>query len=366
MTRELALRLSRDGLIERWQIENAMQAQLIYEGSLLSNLLRLGYVHEPAILNYLGALYGLPLVRPEKLGEVSAKILDLVPRDVIARLRFLPLGLQGDTLVIAVHDPLDEARQAALAAIMGLKIKQVLAPEAALLAAILRHVAMRLPSQITSDRALIAFPDPRETDEAAEEAPSAPRAAAPVPTPMVAPPPGATGVPVMTPVFAAPRPVSLLESLIAEADTRDAIIQAACTWLGRWYRGAAFLTVKRAQAEGFFALGDDAHLAPFKALTFSLTVEHALSLATASGEVRRVPEGASDDALARIAQALGADASSETIVVPLAVKGKTVGLLVGLSPAEEAAPLADADLAAATAALSSSLEALILARKIGI
>lgn len=372
MSRELALRLARDGLIERWQIENALQAQLIYEGSLLSNMLRLGYLEEGNALNYLGRQNQLPLVREERLMEISTRIIDMAPRDLIAAYRFLPLGMQSEMLVVAVNAPLAPDVATFISDFLGVKLKQVLTYEHLLLAGILRHFAMRLPSLNKRDKPMIDFGDPRmQGDETSESQKIAAFSSAPsisllnstLPGVVVDAPPGSTNVPVED-----ERPhenLKTLEAALLQADSRDEIIQAACAWLAGYGVAAAFLTAKRNRLEGFHAAGDEERLAAIKAFAWPFgETEDELAAIVQNGNVLALPDTSQKPWVTALAAVLGQSAGVAACVVPLSLKGKTVGLLLGVG--ERCSLLSAAALGQAKSLLATSLETLILSRKIGV
>ena len=373
MSRELALRLARDGLVERWQIENALQAQLIYEGTLLSNLLRLGYLEEGKVLNYLGKQNQIPLVREERLAEISTRIIDMVPRDLVASYRFLPLGMQSEMLVVAVNAPLAPEVGAFISDFLSVKIKQVLAYEHLLLSAILRHFAMRLPSLIKRDRPMIDFSDPRQAGDdltadsqnlaVFSSSPSISLLNSTLPGTMAGPPPGSTSVPMEE-----ERPdgsLKILEAALTQADSRDEIIQAGCAWLTGYGVTAAFLTLKKSRLEGFHMAADEPRLAALKAFAWELEgAEDDLSGAVRNGEARVLATPTPKPWAEALAAALGHGETAACCVIPLVLKTKTLGLWVGYGP--RSAALSVTTLGSAKNLLSAALETLILSQKIGV
>lgn len=114
-------------------------------------LLARGLVGEEDLLNLLHAEYGLPVVRATDLDGVAEADVALVPPSLARRHLLLPLRRQGSRLVVAMADPTDFAALQEIRFLTGLEVETVLAPAAALAAAIERHHETRAPYEQVLD-----------------------------------------------------------------------------------------------------------------------------------------------------------------------------------------------------------------------
>lgn len=101
--------LIRRGVLSRAQLEDALVAQGSSLLPLGSTLIRLGYVSEEDVARGLAEQFGLPAVCLTK-STLSTEVLGVVPRDVAARHRILPLAFSGsNALNLGVAQPADQA-----------------------------------------------------------------------------------------------------------------------------------------------------------------------------------------------------------------------------------------------------------------
>ncbi|RJO63060.1 MAG: hypothetical protein C4523_21530 [Myxococcales bacterium] len=159
MSKTLALMLAEERLIARWQIEAALQSQLIHEGSLGVNLVRLGYIDEERLRRFQARFTGTPLLKDGFLDGVPDAVTDRLPPDLVFQWRVMPVAVKDGKLVVASSEPLQEQVLHDIALFVGQDVQSVLASERALLDAVLRHYAMRLPS-LLFDSPAAAGPEP--------------------------------------------------------------------------------------------------------------------------------------------------------------------------------------------------------------
>jgi type IV pilus assembly protein PilB len=140
-------------------------------------IVRLGYLSEDRLLEFLTHIYSVEAVNP--LGvEVPAGVLKLVPADVAAKYNVVPVYKHGRTLALAMSDPTDMHAIDDLKFITGLEIQPMVATESSLIAAIeafyeedddLEDMVKGL-----GDEDLELLDDQPEEDEGLEEAEQAP------------------------------------------------------------------------------------------------------------------------------------------------------------------------------------------------
>ncbi len=98
--------LRKQGYITAKQLDEALQYQKKHGGRLGSILVRLGYIEEDTILNFLSRIHHFPAVDISK-NPPDPKVLELVPYELAKRYMAFPLKLDGDTLHITMAEPTD-------------------------------------------------------------------------------------------------------------------------------------------------------------------------------------------------------------------------------------------------------------------
>lgn len=111
MTRRVITKQLGELLIERKmitpaQLEEALRLQL-EEGGLLGQILvRLGYTSEEMVAQVLTVQYGFPYL-PLKHYTIDGDFLSIIPENVARQYCLVPVERFGDTLAVAMADPLN-------------------------------------------------------------------------------------------------------------------------------------------------------------------------------------------------------------------------------------------------------------------
>jgi type IV pilus assembly protein PilB len=129
------------GLVSALQVRAALQEQRAQKLRLGSALVQLGFLPEAKLAVYLSRLTHLPCVNPEAV-DVPDDVIGLVPTDVALEHCVYPLRVQGDTLHVAVADPLDDDLRDRLARSTGLNVTQLVSPDVRIKNAIRRRYAV--------------------------------------------------------------------------------------------------------------------------------------------------------------------------------------------------------------------------------
>ena len=104
MAQKLGNFLVREGLITSEQLENALQEQKANGGMLGSNLVKMGYIEEAELMEFLSKQFGVPSTDPSKL-DVDLDVIEMIPGNIVQKYRIIPISLEGQTLTIAMVDP---------------------------------------------------------------------------------------------------------------------------------------------------------------------------------------------------------------------------------------------------------------------
>ncbi|MGA1846905.1 type IV-A pilus assembly ATPase PilB [Deferribacter abyssi] len=133
-----ALLLS-ENLITQEQLEKALEIQKKEGGRLGSILIKLGYVDEKKIADFLSKQYGVPFVDLKDV-HIDNKILSLIPQDLMHKFLVIPIDREGQTLKVAIADPSNVYALEELRFLTGFNIKPYVAVESAIREFLEKHV----------------------------------------------------------------------------------------------------------------------------------------------------------------------------------------------------------------------------------
>lgn len=117
------------GLLTSDQLEQALELQRKQGGKLGQILVQLGFVAEEVLLGFLGKQYGVNYVNLAEYGEISEKVVRMVPEHVIRHQMIVPIACAGNLLIVAMANPLDIFATDDLRLMTGKDIQVVIASE---------------------------------------------------------------------------------------------------------------------------------------------------------------------------------------------------------------------------------------------
>ena len=106
-TRRFGELLIERGAITAEQLQQAMRGRSDPRERLGQTLVRLGFLDERAVVELLGQQFALPVVSAEHLSKADPQTVRLIPEHLARQSGMLALRKSGDTLEVAVADPLD-------------------------------------------------------------------------------------------------------------------------------------------------------------------------------------------------------------------------------------------------------------------
>jgi Type II secretion system (T2SS), protein E, N-terminal domain len=121
--------LVRDGRILPVQLQHAIAHQARSGGRLGSILVELGYLDAETLTVYLGLGLGMPIATGATLERCKRSAVRLLTPQQAARYRCVPIVIQGQTLILAIADPLDMPTLDALHNVTGYRVLPRVAPE---------------------------------------------------------------------------------------------------------------------------------------------------------------------------------------------------------------------------------------------
>src|SRR5512132_4439348 len=104
MSQRLGDLLVKEKVITPEQLEQAMKVQKDTACRLGSALVRLGFLSEEDVTNFLSRQYGVPAINLSYF-EIDPAVVKLIPFETATRYQILPLSRVGASLTIAMVDP---------------------------------------------------------------------------------------------------------------------------------------------------------------------------------------------------------------------------------------------------------------------
>ena len=169
MSQRLGDLLVREKVITPEQLERALKAQRESGGQtrLGSMLVRLGYISDEEVTNFLSRQYGLPAINLQYF-EIDPTVIKLVPEETAKRYQILPLSRVGAALTIAMADPTNVFAIDDIKFMTGFNIEPVVASEPAIAEAILKAYGDSGPEE-NVDELLAAMGDEADVELQADQ-----------------------------------------------------------------------------------------------------------------------------------------------------------------------------------------------------
>jgi hypothetical protein len=147
MAAKLGQLLIDNGLIVPAQLEQALQAQLVFGGRLGTNLVELGFISTATLAAFLAQQLTIPSLRPGDLDGVDPAALKLIDGELAARHLVFPLSVDKRRLRLAMADPTDLTAADEIAFRTGYGVDAVVAPELLVLYALERFYGEKKASR---------------------------------------------------------------------------------------------------------------------------------------------------------------------------------------------------------------------------
>lgn len=126
------------GLLTAEQLQFALEKSSKSKVLLGSFLLTEGVVSEENMAKALGNQFGLETVDLKQWDEADPLALKMIPEAIVRKYHVVPLKVEGDILVVAVHDPVSLVQLNSIPQLAGDKIRPLVAPESQVKATIER------------------------------------------------------------------------------------------------------------------------------------------------------------------------------------------------------------------------------------
>ena len=132
MSQRLGDLLVKEKVISQQQLEQALRSQRESNCRLGSALVKLGFLSEEDVTNFLSRQYGVPAINLSYF-EIDQAVVKLVPYETAKRYQILPLSRVGASLTIAMVDPTNVFAMDDIKFMTGFNIEPVVASETAII-----------------------------------------------------------------------------------------------------------------------------------------------------------------------------------------------------------------------------------------
>lgn len=120
-----------ENLITQEQLDKALEVQKKEGGRLGSILIKLGYVDEKKIAEFLSKQHNVPYVDLSTV-HIEPKVLNLIPKDLCEKFLVVPFDREGQTIMVAIADPSNVYALEELRFVSGFNVKPYVAVESAI------------------------------------------------------------------------------------------------------------------------------------------------------------------------------------------------------------------------------------------
>ena len=126
------------GIVNPKQMQDGLALQKKEGGRIGSNLVKLGYIDEDKLTEFLSKHFGVPSINLERV-EVDEAVIKIIPADVARKYTILPISKAGAKLTIAMLDPTNVFAMDDIKFMTGYNVDPVVAAESSLRNSIERY-----------------------------------------------------------------------------------------------------------------------------------------------------------------------------------------------------------------------------------
>lgn len=116
-------------VINTQQLEEAIQAQVIFGGRLGTNLIELGHVDIGTLSRFLAKQFSVPTIDHTRIKPCPKDVLKLFTKKLAVKFEAVPLALDGTRLDVLMSNPSDFAAIDEIGFVTGKRVKAYVAPE---------------------------------------------------------------------------------------------------------------------------------------------------------------------------------------------------------------------------------------------
>ena len=143
MTLKLGEFLIKKNLLSRSQLEEALQAQVIFGGKLGTVLIEMGLLTEETLAELLSQQLSIPCARPGELQDIPDHVIAIISSDLAEKHKVLPVAVSGRKLTLAMAEPHNLQAIDEISFRTGYIIRPILALEVRLVFALERYYGIK-------------------------------------------------------------------------------------------------------------------------------------------------------------------------------------------------------------------------------
>jgi|GEM_PF-3252620 len=148
--------LLKAGILSRQQLEEALNAQLIYGGKLGTNLVEHGFVSEEFLTSFLSKQCNVPAVDSKQLEDISSTVIETISPELAGKHKLIPFRKIKRRLDVALVDPTNLKTLDEVVFKTGLMVRPHVASEVTVVRCLERYYQIPKPRryiEIEADRA---------------------------------------------------------------------------------------------------------------------------------------------------------------------------------------------------------------------
>ena len=324
------------GTISQKQLDEALQCQVLFGGSIGTNLMELGYVSEPTLASQLAAQLGIETPPIRELERLSPEITSRIPAPLAAELCAVPMREEGGALLVAMADPRDPDALRRLKEACNSPIRPLLVAEARLAYLLEKYYGLRREQRYINLIRNLSQQGP---------APAPPAAVPKAASRPAAPPPPAAAPERFDRMQAGKAPArrqrqinrAELDEMLGSAKTRDDVAQIILAYAQGYLRRACLLVVKRDAAYGWAGYGENVDPSTVRGIMIPLSQP---SIFKTVDETRSpfLGPAAETPVNKRFLAAFGGLQPQTVVTVPIAYGENPIALLYGDNGAGKGVP----------------------------
>lgn len=135
--------LIKKNLLTQAQLEEALQAQVIFGGTLGTILIEMGLITENVLAEILANLLNIPCLKPNQLENIPEQVINIISPELAEKHKVVPVSVNGKKLTLAMESPHDLKSIDEISFRTGYIIQPILALEVRLIFALENYYGVK-------------------------------------------------------------------------------------------------------------------------------------------------------------------------------------------------------------------------------
>lgn len=326
--------------ITQKHLDEALQCQVLFGGSIGTNLMELGYVSEATLSRLLAEQLKVGIPDLEALESIPGDVIKAIPAPLAEELCAVPIGREGGKLRVAMPDPRDTRALKTLSETTSSEVEPVIVVEARLAYLLEKYYGIRreqryvnLIRNLVTSKTQVQQPEDVRAAEAAADVWVSNEDA------------GATGHFDRIQAEASEKPRikvrkltrEELKEMLAAAKSRDDVAQVVLSYAQNFFRRSCLLVVKREIAYGWAGYGPHVSSSSVRGVMVPLSQQ---SVFKTVHETRAPYVGPMAETTVnhRFLSALGDETPQTVMAIPIAYGETLIAILYGDNGAGKGVP----------------------------